>query len=72
MAINSKKVTPPYITLAAAILNSGVKCNDTAFLESEWGQYLKAEVGAYMNKPDTNTVYVTGLTQSTGNNWRTK
>ena len=31
----------PYANLAAAILESGVKCNDTRFLESDWADVLK-------------------------------
>ena len=32
----------PYANLAAAILESGVKCNDTRFLESDWADVLKS------------------------------
>lgn len=31
----------PYTKLAAAILESGVKCNDTRFLESDWADLLR-------------------------------
>lgn len=31
----------PYVNLAAAILDSGVKCNDTRFLESDWADTLR-------------------------------
>ena len=31
----------PYANLAAAILGSGVKCNDTTFLESDWADILR-------------------------------
>lgn len=31
----------PYASLAAAILESGVKCNDTRFLESDWADVLR-------------------------------
>lgn len=31
----------PYANLAAAILESGTKCNDTRFLESEWADILR-------------------------------
>lgn len=31
----------PYANLAAAILDSGVRCNDTAFLESDWADILR-------------------------------
>lgn len=32
----------PYANLAAAILDSGKRCNDTAFLESDWADVLRA------------------------------
>lgn len=32
----------PYANLAAAILDSGARCNDTAFLESDWAGILRA------------------------------
>lgn len=59
----SKRVTKPYIHLAAAILSSGVKCNDIAFLESEWGKYLKGEVGDYLNSPDKVSVSMVNIAQ---------
>lgn len=31
----------PYANLAAAILDSGVRCNDTIFLESAWASVLR-------------------------------
>ena len=31
----------PYANLAAAILDSGARCNDTAFLESDWADILR-------------------------------
>ena len=31
----------PYANLAAAILDSGKKCNDTRFLESDWAEILR-------------------------------
>lgn len=31
----------PYAKLAAAILDSGKRCNDTAFLESDWADILR-------------------------------
>ena len=31
----------PYANLAAAILDSGVRCNDTTFLESDWADILR-------------------------------
>ena len=31
----------PYANLAAAILDSGIKCNDTRFLESDWADILR-------------------------------
>ena len=31
----------PYANLAAAILDSGKRCNDTAFLESDWADILR-------------------------------
>ena len=32
----------PYANLAAAILDSGKRCNDTTFLESDWADTLRA------------------------------
>ena len=32
----------PYANLAAAILDSGARCNDTEFLESDWADVLRA------------------------------
>ena len=31
----------PYANLAAAILDSGARCNDTTFLESDWADTLR-------------------------------
>lgn len=31
----------PYANLAAAIINSGVRCHDTEFLESNWADILR-------------------------------
>ena len=31
----------PYAKLAAAILDSGKRCNDTVFLESDWADILR-------------------------------
>lgn len=31
----------PYANLAAAILDSGKRCNDTRFLESDWAETLR-------------------------------
>lgn len=31
----------PYANLAAAILETGVRCNDTRFLESDWADLLR-------------------------------
>lgn len=36
-----------YMNLAAAILNSGIKQNDTTFLQSAWFRELKQYVGDY-------------------------
>ena len=33
-----------YLTLAAAIIESGIKTNDTAFLNSEWCKFLKSAI----------------------------
>lgn len=38
---NSRPYHDPYANLAAAILDSGVKCNDTRFLESDWADTLR-------------------------------
>ena len=40
-ASNRKQYHDPYANLAAAILDSGVRCNDTAFLESDWADILR-------------------------------
>ena len=40
--VNSRKqYHDPYANLAAAILDSGVRCNDTTFLESDWADILR-------------------------------
>ena len=40
--LNSRKqYHDPYANLAAAILDSGKRCNDTAFLESDWADILR-------------------------------
>lgn len=41
-ASNRTKYHNPYANLAAAILDSGARCNDTAFLESDWADTLRA------------------------------
>lgn len=39
---NSKaRYHEPYSNLAAAILESGIRCNDTLFLESDWADTLR-------------------------------
>lgn len=38
---NRTQYHDPYANLAAAILDSGKRCNDTAFLESDWADILK-------------------------------
>ena len=38
---NRKQYHDPYAKLAAAILDSGVRCNDTTFLESDWADILR-------------------------------
>ena len=38
---NRKHYHDPYANLAAAILDSGKRCNDTAFLESDWADILR-------------------------------
>lgn len=38
---NRKSYHDPYANLAAAILDSGVRCNDTTFLESDWADILR-------------------------------
>ena len=40
-ASNRKQYHDPYANLAAAILDSGERCNDTAFLESDWADILR-------------------------------
>ena len=41
-ANNRAQYHNPYANLAAAILDSGARCNDTTFLESDWADTLKA------------------------------
>ena len=41
VANNRTQYHDPYANLAAAILDSGVRCNDTAFLESDWADILR-------------------------------
>lgn len=40
-ASNRTQYHNPYANLAAAILDSGKRCNDTAFLESDWADTLR-------------------------------
>ena len=40
-ASNRTQYHDPYANLAAAILDSGVRCNDTTFLESDWADILR-------------------------------
>ena len=40
-ASNRTQYHDPYANLAAAILDSGKRCNDTAFLESDWADILR-------------------------------
>ena len=40
-ASNRTRYHNPYANLAAAILDSGKRCNDTAFLESDWADILR-------------------------------
>lgn len=41
-ASNRTKYHNPYANLATAILDSGARCNDTRFLESDWADTLRA------------------------------
>ena len=41
IANSRKQYHDPYANLAAAILDSGVRCNDTTFLESDWADILR-------------------------------
>ena len=41
VANNRTQYHDPYANLAAAILDSGKRCNDTAFLESDWADILR-------------------------------
>ena len=41
-ASNRTQYHNPYANLAAAILDSGARCNDTTFLESDWADILRA------------------------------
>lgn len=36
--------THGYLKLCYAIINSGVRCNDVDFLNSEWYEFLKSSV----------------------------
>ena len=38
---NRSQYHDPYANLAAAILDSGARCNDTTFLESDWADILR-------------------------------
>lgn len=38
---NRRGYHDPYANLAAAILDSGKRCNDTRFLESDWAETLR-------------------------------
>lgn len=40
-ASNRTQYHNPYANLAAAILDSGARCNDTIFLESDWADVLR-------------------------------
>lgn len=40
-ASNRTQYHNPYANLAAAILDSGARCNDTTFLESDWADTLR-------------------------------
>lgn len=40
-ASNRTRYHDPYANLAAAILDSGARCNDTTFLESDWADTLR-------------------------------
>lgn len=40
-ASNRTQYHNPYANLAAAILDSGKRCNDTVFLESDWADILR-------------------------------
>lgn len=40
-ASNRTQYHDPYANLAAAILDSGARCNDTTFLESDWADTLR-------------------------------
>lgn len=44
--------TRPYIKLAAALVESGIKQHDTEFLESDWCAYLKESVKDYVASID--------------------
>ena len=41
-ASNRTQYHNPYANLAAAILDSGKRCNDATFLESDWADTLRA------------------------------
>ena len=45
-----------WMTLAAAIVSSGIKCNDQLFLQSQWCKELKQTVGEYFLNTQKNAV----------------
>lgn len=49
-------VTNSWMTLAAAIVSSGIKCNDQQFLQSQWCKELKQTVGEYFLNSQRNAV----------------
>lgn len=51
--IHSKSVLRGYISLAAAIVNTGIMDNDIRFLESEWCSTLIDTVISYNNIDDS-------------------
>lgn len=49
-------ITNSWMTLAAAIVASGIKCNDQLFLQSQWCRELKQTVGEYFLNNQKNAV----------------
>ena len=49
-------ITNSWMTLAAAIVSSGIRCNDQQFLQSTWCRELKQTVGDYFLNTQRNAM----------------
>jgi hypothetical protein len=50
--MKTNKILLGYIHLCTAIIQSGIDCNDTFFLNSEWYKTLVAAVESYYYAPN--------------------